>query len=176
MSHRHGPGATVQDGLDCPGCGARYGPQERFCERCRLPLVLDPSADPAATHVSARREWARKIKPQLAEGELVAIAHARNQAEGEFIQGLLLEEGIPSILRRSAGFDVPDFLAAGPRDVMVALSGVDAACEVLLEADIVSTRTAAAPRAVAPGRLMAGLLAWLLAGALIFWLLAQIIH
>ena len=62
---------------------------------------------------------ARKIKPQLAEGELVRVAGARNQAEAEFIQGLLLEEGVPSMLRRSAGFDVPDFLAAGPRDVLV---------------------------------------------------------
>ncbi len=39
------------------------------------------------------------------------------------IQGLLLEEGIPSLVRRSGGFDVPDFLAAGPRDIVVAASG-----------------------------------------------------
>jgi hypothetical protein len=36
------------------------------------------------------------------------------------IQGLLTEHGIPSMLRRAAGFDVPDYLAAGPREVMVA--------------------------------------------------------
>ena len=41
------------------------------------------------------------------------VAGARNQAEAELIQSILLEEGMPSILRRSAGFDVPDFLAAG---------------------------------------------------------------
>jgi hypothetical protein len=35
------------------------------------------------------------------------------------IQGLLGEAGIPSILQRSAGFDVPEFLASGPRDVKV---------------------------------------------------------
>ena len=45
------------------------------------------------------------------------VAGARNQAEAEFIQGLLLEEGVPSMLRRTRGFDVPDMLAAGPRDV-----------------------------------------------------------
>ena len=39
------------------------------------------------------------------------------------IQGLLLEEGIPSLARRSGGFDVPDFLAAGPRDILVAVVG-----------------------------------------------------
>jgi hypothetical protein len=27
--------------------------------------------------------------------------------------------GIPVLLVRSGGFDVPDFLAAGPRDIMV---------------------------------------------------------
>ena len=60
-----------------------------------------------------------------------------NQAEAEFVQGLLLEEGIPSTLRRTRGFDVPDMLAAGPRDVMVPASGHDAARDVLLEAEIV---------------------------------------
>ena len=50
------------------------------------------------------------------------------------IQALLLEEGIPSLARRSGGFDVPDFLAAGPRDVMVAAGGLDAARELLGDA------------------------------------------
>ena len=36
---------------------------------------------------------------------------------------MLLEEGIPSLTRRSGGFDVPDFLAAGPRDILVPQSG-----------------------------------------------------
>jgi hypothetical protein len=35
------------------------------------------------------------------------------------IQGLLQESDIPSILKRSGGFDAPEFLAAGPRDVLV---------------------------------------------------------
>ena len=38
--------------------------------------------------------------------ELIRVAGARNQAEAEFIQGLLLEEGVPSMLKRTAGFDV----------------------------------------------------------------------
>jgi hypothetical protein len=82
-------------------------------------------------------ERARKIKRQYSEGDLVRVAGARNQAEAEFIQGMLLEEGIPSVQRRSRGFDVPDFLAAGPRDVLVPQSGAMAAREVLLEAEIV---------------------------------------
>ena len=43
------------------------------------------------------------------------VAGGRNQAEAELIQGLLLEEGVPSVLRRSAGFDVPDFLGRAAR-------------------------------------------------------------
>ena len=72
-------------------------------------------------------ERARKIRPELTRGPLVRVAGGRNQAEAELIQNILLEEGVPSILRRTAGFDVPDFLAAGPRDVMVPESGAAAA-------------------------------------------------
>jgi hypothetical protein len=61
----------------------------------------------------------------------VRVAGGRNQAEAELIQGMLLEEGVPSVLRRTAGFDVPDFLAAGPRDVMVPESGAEIARELL---------------------------------------------
>ncbi|HEY1355441.1 MAG TPA: DUF2007 domain-containing protein [Solirubrobacterales bacterium] len=59
------------------------------------------------------------------------VAYAQQQAEAEMIQGLLSEHGIPSLLRRAAGFDVPDFLAAGPREVLVAEEIVDQAREVL---------------------------------------------
>ncbi len=78
-----------------------------------------------------RREQARKIKPQYSEGRLVKVAYAQNQPEAELIQGLLLEEGIPSMTLRAPGFDVPDFLAAGPRDILVPESGVEAAREAL---------------------------------------------
>jgi hypothetical protein len=65
------------------------------------------------------------------EGRLVKVAYAQQQAEAEMIQGLLSEHGIPSMLRRAAGFDVPDFLAAGPREVLVAGEIADQAREVL---------------------------------------------
>jgi hypothetical protein len=81
--------------------------------------------------ISERQRKARKIKPQYAEGELVKVARAESQAEAELIEGILLAEGIPSLLRRSRGFDVPDFLAAGPRDVLVPESGAQAAREAL---------------------------------------------
>jgi hypothetical protein len=81
--------------------------------------------------LSAAQERARKVRASYAEGPLVRIAAARNQPEAELLQGLLLEEGIPSMVRRSGGFDVPDFLASGPRDVLVPQSGEDAARDLL---------------------------------------------
>ncbi len=65
------------------------------------------------------------------KGKLVKVAYAQNQAEAEMIQGLLSEHGIPSMLKRAAGFDVPDFLAAGPRQVLVAEEIAEQAREVL---------------------------------------------
>jgi len=47
------------------------------------------------------------------------------------IQGLLSAHGIPSMLKRTPGFDVPDFLAAGPRQVFVAEETEQLAREVL---------------------------------------------
>jgi len=73
----------------------------------------------------------RKVFPQFGEGPLVKVAWARNQAEAELIAGLLLEEGIPSVAKRARGFDVPDFIAAGPRDIFVAASGADNARDIL---------------------------------------------
>jgi hypothetical protein len=92
-----------------------------------MPLV-HTSAEPQATE---RQRRARKIKPQYADGQLVKVARAANEPEAEFIAGLLLEEGIPSMLRRSSGFDVAESLAAGPRDVLVPESGAEAARDAL---------------------------------------------
>jgi hypothetical protein len=71
------------------------------------------------------------VRPQYAEGPLVRVATARHQAEAEMLEVLLLEEGVPSLVRRSGGFDVPDFLASGPRDILVPASGAEVAREVL---------------------------------------------
>ena len=66
-------------------------------------------------------------------GRLVKVAYGRNQAEAELMQGLLREEGIPSVLKRSGGFDNPDFLSAGPHDVMVTAQIAPRAREVLAD-------------------------------------------
>lgn len=154
--------------LVCPSCGRGHGSAERFCARCGVPLIHSEQTDPGVSDVHRR---ARKVKPQLSEGRLVRVTGARNQVEAEFIQDLLLQEGVPSVLRRSAGFDVPDFLAAGPRDVLVPQSGVITAREVLLQAELVSPEPAA-PR-VSPVRLLIGLLVALAVGVLIVWGITQ---
>ncbi len=115
--------------LVCPGCGhTSDAGTERFCPRCGMPLTLAPVA---VAPMTERQERARKVSPQYGEGRLVKVGWARNQAEAELLSGMLLEEGIPSLARRSGGFDVPDFLAAGPRDILVAASGADAARDLL---------------------------------------------
>ena len=117
------------DHLLCPSCGREHPPSERFCAACGMPLVQPPG--PADAEPGEHREHARKIKPQYSEGRLVKVAYAQNLPEAQLIQGLLLMEGIPSMARRAPGFDVPDFLAAGPRDILVPESGVEAARETL---------------------------------------------
>ena len=125
--------------LVCPDCAAEHDDGARFCSRCGMPLIHPGGGE---ARLSARQERARKIKPQYAQGGLVRVAWTRNQAEAELIEGMLLEEGIPSLMRRPVGFDVPDFMAAGPRELLVARSGLEAAREVLLQNDIPASQAA----------------------------------
>jgi hypothetical protein len=118
------------------------------------------------------RQRVRKIKPQLSEGELVRVIGASNQAEAEMIQGMLLEEGVPSLLRRALGSDVPDFLAAGRRDVLVPASGLVTAREVLLQAEMLS-ETPGSPTAA--GRVLAGLLAAVVLVGVVVWIGAELL-
>jgi hypothetical protein len=161
----------------CPSCARAYPSGERFCPSCALPLVYAEGAGEAgeAGGVGGTRHplddlWrrARRIKPQYGEGELVRVVGARNQTEADFIQGLLLEEGIPSLQRRARGFDVPDFLAAGPRDILVPASGFAAAREVLLQSELIPAQQA--PWGPTAWRVMAGLLIALVIVAAIVWL------
>ena len=162
----------MREPLVCPRCGTTHGLDERFCPSCGMPLVY-AGATGADQPVTERHARARKIKPQYAEGPLVRVAGARHQAEAEFIQGLLLEEGVPSLLRRTRGFDVPDMLAAGPRDVMVPQTGYDAAREVLLQAEVIEQEPARAA-VDRPGRILAWLVGGIVLVGLIVWALAQV--
>jgi hypothetical protein len=133
-----------------------------------MPLV-QAGASALEAPLSEAHERARKINPAYTEGELVRVAGGRNQAEAELIQGLLLEEGVPSMLRRSAGFDVPDFLAAGPRDVLVPQSGLDTALELLGQTPLAPSSAAVAP-GPRPVILVAAILGGGAATALVAWL------
>lgn len=62
-------------------------------------------------------------------GRLVKVAFALNQMEAEMIQGLLGEHGIPSMVQRTV--DNPEFLAAGPRQILVPEAAAENAREVL---------------------------------------------
>jgi hypothetical protein len=115
--------------LVCPTCGRGHDGDARFCEDCGVPLVFE--GGPAEAVLTERQARARKVKKQYGEGELVRVAVGRQEAEAQLMQNLLLEEGIPSVLRRSRGFEIPGMLAAGPRDVMVPQSGEEAARDVL---------------------------------------------
>lgn len=159
--------------LACPSCGAAGAAEEVFCPDCGTPLVA-PGSEPLDVPLSDAHGRARKIDPAFTEGPLVRVAGGRNQAEAELIQGMLLEEGVPSILRRTAGFDVPDFLAAGPRDVMVPASGAETAHALLGNTPLapkVAERSQRGPNpALLVGVTLAGgaavaVLAWLLQGA-----------
>jgi hypothetical protein len=135
-----------------------------------MPLVRAGGA-PLEAPLSEAHGRARKIDPRFTEGELVRVAGGRNQAEAELIQGLLLEWGVPSVLRRTAGFDVPDFLAAGPRDVLVPEAGAETAREVLLQADLAPTtgeRSGPRPLVLAVAVVLGGA-----ATALVAWLASQ---
>lgn len=164
-------GRGVSEPLVCPSCGTTHPLDLRFCPQCGMPLAYAgrTGVDEPVTDQHAR---ARKVKRQYTEGELVKVARAAHQAEAEMIQGLLLEEGVPSMLRRARGFDVPDMMAAGPRDVMVPASGAGAAREVLLQAEIPTTDPGAGGPAGPPLAILAGLIIALAVVAAIVFLLS----
>ena len=158
--------------LVCPACGTGGGLSERFCPRCGSPFVYAPGMDgPRLPREDEARVRARKVHPPFAEGEPVRVATAQNQPEAEMVQGLLLEAGVPSLVRRSGGFDVPDFLAAGPRDILVPRGGEEAARAVLGT----QAGAPAPPRQRRPARAWVRALALILAALVIALVAAGVI-
>lgn len=47
------------------------------------------------------------------------VAAAPNETDALLMEGVLKDAGVPTLIQRASGFDVPDFLASGPRDVLV---------------------------------------------------------
>jgi hypothetical protein len=142
---------------------------ERFCRNCGMPLVYAGTREEEP--ITGAHERARKVRPQYAHGDLIRVTGARSQADGEMIQAILLDHGIPSMLRRTRGFDVPDFLAGGPRDVLVPESGYETARELLAGGDLLSAEAPPdeLPGIGSPARLAVGLLAAVGVAALIVY-------
>jgi len=158
--------------LACPRCARRFPLDERFCPDDGMPLVY--VGEGGEEPITEAHERARRIKPQYTEGELVKVAGGRNLAEAELVQGILLDQGIPSVQRRTRGFDVPDFLAAGPRDILVPEAAAADAIALLSDADL-------GPQLPEPGadegrarRLAMGMAIALVVAAGVVWLLLQI--
>jgi hypothetical protein len=103
------------------------------------------------------------------------------------IQGLLGEGGIPSILKRSRGFDAPEFLAAGPHDVLVDSSHAQEAKTLLADTiaesetdeeaelrDEARLRRGGAATETSPARLALWIGVALIGAFVLVWLLYQL--
>jgi hypothetical protein len=61
----------------------------------------------------------------------VKVAAASDESSILLMEGLLKDADIPSLIQRAPGFDAPDFLSAGPRDLLVPASLLGEARQVL---------------------------------------------
>lgn len=59
------------------------------------------------------------------------VASAPNEPMALLMQGLLHNKDIPVLVQRATGFDAPEFLAAGPRELMVPEPDLDEARQIL---------------------------------------------
>lgn len=117
---------------------------------------------------------------------MVKVAFARTEPEAEMLQGLLAEADIPSLLKRSAGFDNPEFLPNGPRDVYVSQAHAKRARQVLADvmvedesdeiAELEGERRLARGETdvTSPGRLLFWIVVAALGGFLLLWALYQL--
>jgi hypothetical protein len=109
------------------------------------------------------------------DGDLVKVAYAQDQTEAEFLQGLLHDADVGSVVRRAPGFDVPEFLAGGPRDVLVAASDVSIAGDVLRQGEQDETAPLMRSSADRPSRVLAGLLIGVALVALVVCLASDVL-
>jgi hypothetical protein len=65
------------------------------------------------------------------EESWVKVAVAPNETLALVMDGLLKDAGIPALIQRAPGFDVPDFLSAGPRDLLVPGAFLEEARQIL---------------------------------------------
>ena len=59
------------------------------------------------------------------------VGSAPNETLALLMEGILRDAGITALIQRATGFDVPDFLSAGPRDVLVPEPDLEDARQIL---------------------------------------------
>ncbi len=59
------------------------------------------------------------------------VAVAPNETSALLMDGVLKDAGVPALIQRAPGFDVPDFLSSGPRNVLVPGSLLEEARQLL---------------------------------------------
>ena len=59
------------------------------------------------------------------------VAVAPNETSALLMDGVLKDAGVPALIQRATGFDVPDFLSSGPRDVLVPAALLEEARQIL---------------------------------------------
>lgn len=114
--------------VECPRCLIPHLEVERFCKSCGMPLVHPERGEQPA---SESRRRGRKVNPLYTQGRPVKVARAANLVQAEFIAGMLLEEGIPCMIDPRSSIIAVYAPVAGPRDLLVPESAVEAAREVL---------------------------------------------
>ncbi|MGB1582751.1 MAG: DUF2007 domain-containing protein [Solirubrobacterales bacterium] len=144
---------SISSDTTCPFCGAAFAPGSAACPACDLPLLVEGGdseppfglfdgeamIEPGERDDSLRRRPRVGMlaiehpppKPEYSQGELRCVVVALNQAEAEMLEDMLRAEGIPCLVRRMGRADVPDFLAAGRREVLVPERALAAARELL---------------------------------------------
>jgi hypothetical protein len=110
-----------------------------------------------------------RVRPEYTYGDLVTVTTVPNVAEGEMLRGMLLEEGIPSMVRPARSSAIPQVLGIGPHEVVVPESAYETAYQ-LVHGEPPQPAHPGSRSRPAPGNLLAVVL--IVAGALAFlvWL------
>ena len=107
--------------LVCPRCGdAASGATSASARDCGMPLVLRRRPRARRSRSPPRTSARARSSRSTPRASSCGSPAARNQAEAELHPGPAARGGRSrACCAARGGFDVPDFLAAGPRDVLV---------------------------------------------------------
>ena len=156
-----------------PDLRRKYPLSERFCSDCGMPLVYVGRGEEEP--ITEAHERARKVKPQYTRrraGE--GRATPRNLAEAQLIQGILLEEGIPSFERTQPRLRRPRLPGGRPARHPRPEAGAEAARELLSDLGGDPPAPPASALAEPPVRFLAKFVAVVIAAAALVWVLYQL--